>query len=153
MKQFDDNKTSLFDLKISNLDDILNGIIIDNKENNDNDKENQTTESIEEISPEDYNKNIYSVLFAIKQLMMDEKKSLRQLFVDSIVTISKPNSDIITLDSFNDELNKRNINLNYLQMSCINNKYCVNEELHALDIKQIENDINNLKENKINNYL
>ena len=153
MKQFDDNKTSLFDLKISNLDDILNGIIIDNKENNYNDKENQTTESIEEISPEDYNKNIYSVLFAIKQLMMDEKKSLRQLFVDSIVTISKPNSDIITLDSFNDELNKRNINLNYLQMSCINNKYCVNEELHALDIKQIENDINNLKENKINNYL
>ena len=153
MKQFDDNKTSLFDLKISNLDDILNGIIIDNNENNDNDKENQTTESIEEISPEDYNKNIHSVLLVIKQIMMDEKKSLRQLFVDSIVTISKPNSDIITLDSFNDELNKRNININYLQMSCINNKYCVNEELHALDIKQIENDINNLKENEINNYL
>ena len=158
MKQFDDNKASLFDLKISNLDQILNEDEInkneENEENGENDeKENKSTESIEEVSPEDYNNNIYSALVIIRQLMRNENKDLRKLFVDSIVTISKPKSDVITLDSFNDELNKRNVNLSFLQMSCINNRYCINEELHALDIKQIENDIKNLKDNEINNYL
>ena len=162
MKQYTDDKASLYDLKISNLDDFIS---IDEKEKNeekekkeekeenDKNKENQTTESIEEVSPEDYNKNIYSVLVIIKQLMLDEKKDIRQLFSDSIVTITKPNSDVITLDSFNDELIKRKIKLNYLQLSCINNKYSINEELHALDIKKIEEDINNLNEKEINNYL
>ena len=162
MKQYTDDKASLYDLKISNLDDFIS---IDEKEKNeekekkeekeenDKNKENQTTESIEEVSPEDYNKNIYSVLVIIKQIMLDEKKDIRQLFSDSIVTITKPNSDVITLDSFNDELIKRKIKLNYLQLSCINNKYSINEELHALDIKKIEEDINNLNEKEINNYL
>ena len=48
--------------------------------------------------------------------MKNENKNLREIFVDSIVKITKPNADIITLDSFADELNKRKIKLNYLYL-------------------------------------
>ena len=84
--------------------------------------------------------------------MTDENKSFRDIFNDSIVKITKPNADIITLDSLADELNKKNVKLNYLQMSCFNYKYCINEELHALDIEKIEKDIENIKENEIYQY-
>ncbi len=141
MKQFDDNKASLFDLKISKLDEMIKGNDTTQKSNNVN---YETTESIEEITPEDYNKNINSVLTIIKQLMMDENKDLRQLFGDSIVTLNKPRIDAISLESFNNVLNQRNINLNYLQLSCFNNKFCVNKELHALDVKRIEEEVNNI---------
>ena len=165
MKQFDDIKSSLFDLKIGKLEEIRNDL--NNNENNNNnsnennsigndtdsDKTNESTESIEEISPDEYNRKIDYVLKVVKKLMTEEKKDLRTLFIDSIVKIAMPNTEIITLESFNNELNKRNININHLQLSCINNKYCVNNELHALEISKIENDINNLKENEINNYL
>ena len=84
--------------------------------------------------------------------MTKENKNLRDIFADSIVKITKPNADIITLDSLVDELNKKNVKLNYLQMSCFNYNYCINDELHALDIDKIEKDINNLKEDEIYQY-
>ena len=37
-------------------------------------------------------------------------------------------------------------------MSCFNYNYCINDELHALDIDKIEKDINNLKEDEIYQY-
>ena len=149
MKQFDDNKASLYDLKISKLDEILNEEIKEdkNKDKNKNEKnvDNKENEKTAEITLEEFNKNINSVLVVIKQLMMDEKKDIRKLFCDSIKKINNPDTDIITLESLNNELNKRKISLNKLQISCINQKYCVNEEMNALEIKQIEDDINNLK--------
>ena len=84
--------------------------------------------------------------------MSNENKNFRDIFADSIVKITKPNADIITLDSLADELTKKNVKLNYLQMSCFNYKYCINDELHALDIEKIEKDIENLKENEIFQY-
>ena len=127
----------------------------DNVNNNNNDINNEPTESNEsgeEVSPEDFNKNIHDVLLIIKQIMNNENKSLREIFVDSIVKITKPNADVITLDSFADELNKRKIKLNYLQMSCFNYRYCINEELHALELVKIEQDVDNLKEDEIFQY-
>ena len=70
----------------------------------------------------------------------------------SITVKTKPNADIITLDSFADEINKRKIKLNYLQMSCFNYRYCINEDLHALDINKIEQDLNDFKEDEIYQY-
>ena len=88
--------------------------------------------------------------------MEKEKKNCFQVFDDSIVKISQPECDIITIESFNDELVKRGINLNELQLSCICNKYCINEDLKALNIHQINSDIKkidkiiNEENNKIN---
>ena len=157
MKQFDDKNASLLDLKVDTLENILSEPL-ENVEQNVNNNENiqnnptESNESGEEVSPSVFNKNIHEVLLLIKQIMKTENKSLKEIFVDSIVKITKPNSDVITLDSFADELNKRKIKLNYLQMSCFNYKYCINEELHALDIEKIEQDVNNLNENEIYQY-
>ena len=155
MKQFDDANASLLDLNVEKLESILEEPL-ENDESKINDispnNEINSNDSKEEVSPTIFNKNIHDVLLLIKKLMTDENKSFRDIFNDSIVKITKPNADIITLDSLADELNKKNVKLNYLQMSCFNYKYCINEELHALDIEKIEKDIENIKENEIYQY-
>ena len=155
MKQFDDANASLLDLNVEKLESILEEPL-ENDESKINDiipnNEINSNDSKEEVSPSIFNKNIHDVLLLIKKLMTDENKTFRDIFSDSIVKISKPNADIITLDSLADELNKKNVKLNYLQMSCFNYKYCINEELHALDIEKIEKDIENIKENEIYQY-
>jgi hypothetical protein len=78
--------------------------------------------------------------------MEKENKTCFKVFEDSIVKISHPESDIITIESFNDELVKRGINLTELQLSCICNKYCINEDLKALNIHQINSDIKSIIE-------
>ena len=180
MKQFDDDKSSLFDLQIEKIEDILNAEIItktdsqniNNNENNINDtnkdlindilnmnsndkeiRDTESNESTEEIPQDIYNTSIDHVLKIVKKLMDEEKKDLRTLFADSIVKIQSPEADIISIDSFRDELFKRNVNINSIRLSCLKFKYCVNEELHALDISKIEEDINKLKENVVNNYV
>ena len=155
MKQFDDAKASLLDLNVEKLESILEEQL-ENDESKINDispnNEINSNDSKEEVSPAIFNKNIHDVLLLIKKLMTDENKSFRDIFSDSIVKITKPNADVITLDSLADELNKKNVKLNYLQMSCFNYKYCINDELHALDIENIEKDIENIKENEIYQY-
>ena len=150
MKQYNDNKSSLFDLKISKLDEILKAKIIEKDINNNDKNENKNkevklNESTKEITLEEYNNNINSVLIVIKQFMIDENKEFRQLFGESIEKIKNSNTDIISLESFINELEKRNVTLNDLQLSCIHKKYCISKELNSLDIQKIEEDIKNFK--------
>ena len=154
MKQFDDANASLLDLNVEKLESILEEPFENDEFKNEisPNNENNSNDSKEEISPTIFNKNIHDVLLLIKDIMSNENKNFRDIFADSIVKITKPNSDIITLDSLADELTKKNVKLNYLQMSCFNYKYCINDELHALDIEKIEKDIENLKENEIFQY-
>ena len=154
MKQFDDANASLLDLNVEKLESILEEPFENDEFKNEisPNNENNSNDSKEEISPTIFNKNIHDVLLLIKEIMSNENKSFRDIFSDSIVKITKPNADIITLDSLADELTKKNVKLNYLQMSCFNYKYCINDELHALDIEKIEKDIENLKENEIFQY-
>ena len=77
--------------------------------------------------------------------MIDENKEFRQLFGESIETIENTNNDVVSLESFINELDKRNISLNNVQIFCFNKKYCINEERNFLDILKIEEDINNFK--------
>ena len=154
MKQFDDANASLLDLNVEKLESILEEPFENDEFKNEisPNNENNSNDSKEEISPTIFNKNIHDVLLLIKDIMSNENKNFRDIFADSIVKITKPNADIITLDSLADELTKKNVKLNYLQMSCFNYKYCINDELHALDIEKIEKDIENLKENEIFQY-
>ena len=139
MKQYNNNESnsSLFDLKISKIEDILREEIMHKA------KENKINELNPEISLEEYNMNIDYVLVIIKQLMKDEKKDLKQIFGDSLMINSEQNKDkdIVTIESFVNNLKNRNIKLSKLQISCFNKKYCINEKSNGLDIKQIENDI------------
>ena len=90
----------------NNDDNNINANVNENKNNIIKDP-TESNESVEEVSPSVFNKNINDVLTIMKQIMENESKNLREIFVDSIVQITKPNEDIITLESFANELNKR----------------------------------------------
>ena len=63
---------------------------------------------------------------------------------DSIVTIADKPYAIINVESFYEELSKRGLVLTEMQLSCLYNKYCTNDELKAMDIKEIEKDVEGL---------
>ena len=179
MKKYENNEneknSSIFNLQTLKLKEILEIKIQDNndkKDDNNNkdifnndiknieslskEKNNFDDSSYEEISKTEYEKILNNILSLIKNLLINKNKTLYELFKDSIVTISKPqNYEIITIDSLNTELNKENIFLTDIQLSCLFNKYCVNEELKALDVKTLCNDINKvmniIQENEENN--
>ena len=179
MKKYENNEneknSSIFNLQTLKLKEILEIKIQDNndkKDDNNNkdifnndikniesiskEKNNFDDSSYEEISKTEYEKILNNILLLIKNLLTNKNKTLYELFKDSIVTISKPqNYEIITIDSLNTELNKENIFLTDIQLSCLFNKYCVNEELKALDVKTLYNDINKvmniIQENEENN--
>ena len=179
MKKYENNEneknSSIFNLQTLKLKEILEIKIQDNnnkKDGNNNkdifnndiknieslskEKNNFDDSSYEEISKTEYEKILNNILSLIKNLLINKNKTLYELFKDSIVTISKPqNYEIITIDSLNTELNKENIFLTDIQLSCLFNKYCVNEELKALDVKTLCNDINKvmniIQENEENN--
>ena len=179
MKKYENNEneknSSIFNLQTLKLKEILEIKIQDNndkKDDNNNkdifnndikniesiskEKNNFDDSSYEEISKTEYEKILNNILLLIKNLLTNKNKTLYELFKDSIVTISKPqNYEIITIDSLNTELNKENIFLTDIQLSCLFNKYCVNEELKALDVKTLCNDINKvmniIQENEENN--
>ena len=45
------------------------------------------------------------------------------------------------MESFHEEIAKRGTVLTELQLSCLYNKYCCNEDLKAMDIGEIEADV------------
>ena len=179
MKKYENNEneknSSIFNLQTLKLKEILEIKIQDNNDKKDDDnnkdifnndikniesiskeKNNFDDSSYEEISKTEYEKILNNILLLIKNLLTNKNKTLYELFKDSIVTISKPqNYEIITIESLNTELNKENIFLTDIQLSCLFNKYCVNEELKALDVKTLYNDINKvmniIQENEENN--
>ena len=77
MKQFDDINSSLHDLNVGKIENLI-AEPIEKMEGNNNDETNnpsESNESGEEVSPEVFNKNIHDVLMLIKQIMKNENKS------------------------------------------------------------------------------
>lgn len=128
MKQFTDSKASLYDLSLEKFNELLQP------------KEEEDEEE-EEISSKKYNQEINSSLMLLKSLMESENKKLIEFFTDNIVKIKNPPTSGVTIDSFYNKLIDKGVNLTELQLSCLYNKYCVNDELKAIDICQIEKDI------------
>ena len=138
MKQYNDPATSLYDLKLSQLTELVQ-----------RESEDVANESIQEITPEVYFKEINTSIAELNTLCLKLKMKLSEIVKESLVTINKSPFTIINVDSFHEELTKRGVVLTELQLSCLYNKYCCNEDLKGMDIKEIEADIEKFdKENK-----
>lgn len=138
MKQYNDPATSLYDLKLSQLTELVQ-----------RESEDVASESIQEITPEVYFKEINTSIAELNTLCLKLKMKLSEIVKESLVTINKSPFTIINVDSFHEELTKRGVVLTELQLSCLYNKYCCNEDLKGMDIKEIEADIEKFdKENK-----
>ena len=115
-----------------------------NINNNSNQDKDLTSDSIQEISPEAYFKEIADALALISVLTNQLGQSVSTICSDSIVTIADKPYAIINVESFYEELSKRGLVLTEMQLSCLYNKYCTNDELKAMDIKEIEKDVEGL---------
>ena len=131
MKQFDDPSASLYDLKLSKLNELIP----------EGENEEIVNESVQEISPESYFKEINTSLASLKEICDKEKKKLGELVKESVVKINKKPFNVINVESFHEEIAKRGTILSELQLSCLYNKYCCNEDLKAMDIGEIEADV------------
>lgn len=144
MKQYNDPAASLYDLKLSRLTELVQL-----------ESEEGANDSVQEITPEVYFKEINASLGELNSLCQKLKMKFSEIVKESLVTINKSPFTIINIESFHEELVKRGVALTELQLSCMYNKYCCNEDLKGMDVKEIEGDIekfdkeNNNKDNVI----
>ena len=163
MKRFKNENVSLYDLKISNIDELLNKNI--NNENDENNKINKLVEEkelkkqkeekeekevTEEITRDNFNKTIHDIL--IKNLLKKENKNFKEEFQNCLEKNSN-NLDVISIHSLNKFLIDKEICLNNLQLSCLSNRYCVDDDLIIINASMLEEDLKNLKDDVINDYV
>lgn len=146
MKSFNDKERKWEDLCIKNLSDLLV-----------NTGSQSLSESMTEITNEEYIKTINEAINLMIIGLTKEKKTIRQVFTPFIKPkILKENGkeaiDVITIDEFNEELKKLNINLSDLQLSCLCTKYCINNEFNYLNIAALEEDIKNSSNTSLNGF-
>ena len=147
MKNFDDKETKWEDLCIKNLSELLV-----------NTGSQSISESMTEITNEEYIKTIKEAINLMIIGLTKEKKTIRQIFAPFIKSkVSKEkdketSTDVITIDEFNEELKKININLTDLQLSCLCTKYCINNEFNYLNVGALEQDIKNSSNTSLNGF-
>ena len=147
MKHFDDKSAKWEDLNIKNLSDLLVTTASQSQ-----------SESMTEITNEEYIKTISEALTLIVAGLTKEKKDLRKVFETYIKTKivnegeKETNCEVVSIDEFNDELRKININLSDLQLSCLCTKYCINNEFNYINIGALEQDVKNSSNTSLNGF-
>lgn len=147
MKHFDDKSAKWEDLNIKNLFDLLNTTASQSQ-----------SESMTEITNEEYIKTISEALGLIVAGLTKAKKDLRKVFETYIKTKivtdgeKETNCEVVSIDEFNDELRKININLTDLQLSCLCTKYCINNEFNYINLGSLEQDVKNSSNTSLNGF-
>ena len=156
MKRFKNENASLYDLKISNIDELLenNQKNKNNENNKDNELRNQKEEKevTEEITRDNFNKTIHDILMMVNNLLKKEGKNFKEEFQDCLEKNSK-NIDIINIHSLNKFLLSKEIRLSNLQLSCLSNRYCVDDDLIIISVSMFEQDLKNFKDDVILDYV
>lgn len=152
MKQFDDDKASLFDLdpkKLEDLFDFSTSHINENENDNENGNGNgngneNENESIQEITTEEYEKIIKESLRKISKALKERKMVFRDLVKECIVNDSQGKSKgVVSIEDLNDALKKISVTLEDLYLSCLCTKYCEEDgEQRLLSVDTIEKDLN-----------
>ena len=179
MKKFDDPLSELEDLKISNLINLIKINDINNKENNinnnntnniinENDKKedekndnenesdkNEDAESMTEITNEEYIKNINFALSKINEaLKKNNYKNISEYLKDNIhnIVINEKNIKIISIEELNNQIQKINVYLNDIQLSCLCSKFSLPDNLRKINIEELEKDLIYYSKNKTGEF-
>ena len=143
LKKFQDENSKLEDIDLAKLNDLLENENTD--ENNDNVNINKE-EFVAEITSEEYLKQLESTMNLIKKGLQDQGISFRELVSNFLneKEIDGVNYEYISIDNLCDLLNKIEVNLSDLKLSCLYNKYCLDDELRLIDSKMLEKDLNEI---------
>ena len=151
MKQFDDPKANLEDLKLSNFYNLLNI----KEENNKKESQNNNDESMTEITNEEYYKNINLALSQVNEgLKKNNYNNINEIIKDSIkLTKDKGiNLKTISIEDLNEHLKKINVILSDLQLSCLCSKFAIPEDLRIINVKNFEESLKNYSINKTGEF-
>ena len=146
----DNKKLNTEPTKNKYFDDILK----DNKnkednniDNNDNSDENKDDDSNREITIAEYQKYISSSLKSIKTALEKKNTSFNSFCEDKKKVINYEGKDIdyISINDLNNKLRSIEVNLSEMGLSCLYNKYGIENDLGFINFKKLEDDINSYK--------
>ena len=131
-----------------------NDIINDNEQNNiiENENvfennENETEDSMTEISNEEFEKLLQESFKLINNGLIKVKKTFEEIIENYIKEIKSENKQIktISVENLYDALKEIDVNLSDMQLSCICSKYSIPENLRIIniDLMKKENDNKN----------
>ena len=142
MKKFSNPESNLEDLDF----DLLNNLFSAEVKNNEivSTTSNMNNNSVTEITNEEYEKHLKESLDFIKLGVKNSRVTFDE-FVKDITYLTEVDGKeykYFTIENFNEELRKCNIDLSELQLSCLCNKYSIPDNLKYIDKNKIEKDIN-----------
>ena len=142
MKKFSNPESNLEDLDF----DLLNNLFSAEVKNNEivSTTSNMNNNSVTEITNEEYEKHLKESLDFIKLGVKNSRVTFDEFVKDITYQTEVDGKEYkyFTIENFNEELRKCNIDLSELQLSCLCNKYSIPDNLKYIDKNKIEKDIN-----------
>jgi hypothetical protein len=109
-------------------------------------KENYSSndDSFTEITNEEYIKNLKDSINLIQKGLDKNKTSFNELIKNIVknTEVDKNIIEYITIDDLNTKLREIDVLLSDLKLSCLCNKYSIQNDLRLLNLKSLEEDIN-----------
>ena len=146
MKQFDNNETSIYNLKIQNLFDILENTEHDSKMN---------TESDIEISNDEYVQIITNFANQLSNYIKEKKTNLRIILKDVIQNVQAEGMneklDVVLIEDFIGKMKEIGIQINSdLEIYCLFSRYKISDDYEVISVDLLEKELENFQINRIN---
>ena len=138
------NNNNKYNIEENN--DIINANDQNNTIENDNvleNNENETEDSMTEISNEEFEKLLQESFKLINNGLIKVKKSFDEIIEKYVKEIKSDNKQIksISVENLYDALKEIDVNLSDMQLSCICSKYSIPENLRIINIDLIKKEI------------
>ena len=140
LKKFNNPESNLDDLDF----DLFNNIFSTETKNNEKiTTTSNNNNSVTEITNEEYERHLKETINAIKIGIKNEGIAFDD-FVKDITyqtEVDGKEYNYFTIENFNEELKKCNVELSELKLSCLCNKYCIPDNLKCINKDKFEKDI------------
>ena len=141
LKKFNNPESNLDDLDF----DLFNTLFSTETKNNEKitTTSNNNNNSVTEITNEEYERHLKETINAIKIGIKNEGIAFDD-FVKDITyqtEVDGKEYNYFTIENFNEELKKCNVELSELKLSCLCNKYCIPDNLKYINKDKLEKDI------------
>ena len=140
LKKFNNPESNLDDLDF----DLFNNIFSTETKNNEKiTTTSNNNNSVTEITNEEYERHLKETINAIKIGIKNEGIAFDD-FVKDIAyqtEVDGKEYNYFTIENFNEELKKCNVELSELKLSCLCNKYCIPDNLKCINKDKLEKDI------------
>ena len=150
LKKFDDPNSSLYDLKVQNLFNIL--------ENNQNDSKMETESDIE-ITNEQYVNIVTNFGIQLLKYLDTNKTDLRTVLGDLVQNLSGNDAkegdkiEVVLIEPFVNKMKEIGISLNSeIEIYCIFSRYKLSEDYEIISVNLLEKELENFRASNILNY-